>query len=422
MPCRSLPRAGHLMNHTGSFWKAVTSAVSVAMITVAAPLFAQQEGQETGGAEDATAQAGYGVYPDSIVFGQSAALTGPAQALGWGMKLGLESAFAEANREGGVGGRSLRLISRDDSYEPEAAVNNTRDLIEHGVFGMIGAVGTPTSSAAEPVASTAEVPYIGAFTGAGLLRRPDQRYVVNLRASYNQETEEMVARLVNDLGITRIAIFYQNDNYGLAGRTGTRAAMERRGMTLVAEERYMRNTLAVKRALLDLRDANPEAIIIIGAYAPVAEFIKWSRQIGLNSLFVNISFVGSNALLNELGPAGNGVVITQVVPFPQDTSVPVIQRYHRALEAFEPGSTPGFVSLEGYLAGRLVIEVLTRMAVEGVAAPTREAFLETIAGAGPIDLGGFVVEYGPEDNQGSDLVFLTTIRDGGFVPVTRLTR
>ena len=372
-------------------------------------------------ADDGAAQeGGDGVFPDSIVFGQSAALEGPAGELGRNMNLGIRAAFEEANREGGVHGRVLRLIVRDDGYEPEAAVANTRELIEHGVFGLIGAVGTPTSGAAEPAASDAGVPYIGAFTGAGLLRREDQRYVVNLRASYDQETEEMVERLVGDLGFRRIAVFYQDDNYGLAGLTGVRNAMDERGMELVSEAAYMRNTLAVKRGLLAIRASNPEAVIIIGAYAPVAHFISWAGKIGLDAVFVNISFVGSNALLNELGRRGDGVVVTQVVPFPRDTNVPAVARYQAALRAVDPSAQPGFVSLEGYLAGRLVVETLA--AGDPGTRPTRQSFLSTLVDSGPIDLGGFVVEYGDGDNQGSDLVFLTVIRGGEFVPVARLSR
>ena len=365
-------------------------------------------------------EGGGGVFPDSIVFGQSAALNGPAGELGRNMNLGIRAAFEEANREGGVHGRGLRLVVRDDGYEPEAAVANTRELIEHGVFGLIGAVGTPTSNAAEPVASEAAVPYIGAFTGAGLLRREDQSYVVNLRASYDQETREMVDRIVGDLGFRRIAVFYQDDNYGLAGLAGARKAMEARRMELVGEAAYPRNTLAVKRGLLDIRAGDPEAVIIIGAYAPVAHFIKWARKIGLDAVFVNISFVGSNALLNELGRQGDGVVVTQVVPFPRDTSVPAVARYQAALRAVDPSAQPGFVSLEGYLAGRLVVETLA--AGDPEARPTRQSFLRTLMESGPLDLGGFVVEYAEGDNQGSDLVFLTVIRGGEFVPVSRLSR
>ncbi len=358
-----------------------------------------------------------GVFPDSVVFGQSAALTGPTSELGSNMRLGILAAFEEANRAGGVHGRMLRIRSRDDGYEPEAASDNTHALIGEGVFGLVGAVGTPTSTAAEPVASAAGVPYIAPFTGAEFLRE-DRDFVVNLRASYFQETEEMVERLTTDLGFTSIAVLYQDDNYGNAGLTGVRRALGRRNMVLSAEGAYARNTTAVKRALLDIRRNSPQAVIVIGAYRPAATFIKWARRIGMNAVFVNISFVGSNALLNELGPAGEGVVVTQVVPFPEDASVPVVARYHEALEAADAGARPGFVSLEGYLAGLLIAEGLDRTGPE----PTRDSFLRTLREAGPIDLGGFAVEYGARDNQGSDRVFLTRIQAGRFRAVERLSR
>ncbi len=388
--------------------------LALAAAVVAGTLSGPSASAQQGGA------ATEGVYADSIVFGQSAALDGPAGELGRNMNLGIRAAFEEANREGGAHGRLLRLHARDDGYEPEQAVINTRYLIETlGVFGLIGAVGTPTSNAANPVAEDYAVPYIGAFTGAGLLREPDQRHVVNLRASYDQETAEMVERLVEDLGFRRIAVFYQDDSYGQAGLNGVRSAMDGRNMQLVSEAAYMRNTLAVKQGLLDIRDGNPEAVIIVGAYAPVAHFIRWARKIGLDAVFVNISFVGSSALLAELGRAGDGVVVTQVVPFPGDTDIPAVARYQAALREVDGSATPGFVSLEGYLAGRLVVEALR--AGDASTAPTRESFLRTLNDSGPIDLGGFVVEYAEGDNQGSDLVFLTVIRGGRFVPVTRLS-
>ncbi len=389
----------------------------VVLITLALGAFVPgARGQVQGGGD------GDGVFPDSIVFGQSAAISGAARELGENMRLGVLAAFEEANLGGGIRGRKLRLVVRDDRYEGEVAVVNTRELIAHGVFGLIGAVGTPTSRVAEPIASRARVPYIGAFTGAALLRGEDQRYVVNLRASYNQETEEMVERLTTDLGFTRIAILYQDDSYGQAGLNGTRTALDKRGMSLVSEGTYVRNTVAVKRALLKIRDSNPQAVIIIGAYRPAAAFIKWARKIGMRAVFVNISFVGSNALLNELGRSGEGVVVTQVVPFPRDTEIPVVTRYRAAIREIDPAAQPGFVSLEGYLAGRLVVEALTAATDSAAAAPTRESFLQALTAAGPLDLGGFEVEYGPADNQGSDAVFLTVIRQGRFVPVERLSR
>ncbi|MDE0030123.1 MAG: ABC transporter substrate-binding protein [Deltaproteobacteria bacterium] len=348
-----------------------------------------------------------GVRPDAVVFGQSCALSGPAKALGEGMRLGIAAAFEEANRAGGIHGRQLRLETRDDRYEPEAAIANTNHLIgEKRVFALIGAVGTPTSKAAEPIATEAGVPYVGAFTGAEFLRDARRRpTVINVRASYYQETEEMVERLTRDLGVQRIGILYQDDSYGRAGLAGTLQALHRRGMTLVAEATYPRNTRAVKTAVLDLREGRPEAVIIVGAYEPVAEFIKWSRYLDFNPVFVNISFVGSSALARALGPSGENVIVTQVVPFPHDRWIPVVGQYHEALRAVAASAEPGFVSLEGYLTGRVAVEALRRAGPN----PTREGFIRALQKAGTMDLGGFLLLYGESDNQGSDRVYLTVI-------------
>ena len=359
-----------------------------------------------------------GVSAERVLFGQSAAFSGPASELGLNMRLGIQAAFQEANEAGGVHGRRLELTTLDDAYEPEAAVTNTKQLIEQeNVFALIGAVGTPTSRSAVPVAVEANTPYLAPFTGAGFLRGEDLHdVVINLRASYNQETEEMVDRLTNDLGITRIALLYQDDSYGRAGYNGVQAALERRGMTLVAVGVYPRNTTAVKTALLDLREGQPEAVIMVGAYEPVAALVAWSRHLGFIPVFMTISFVGSNALAQELGPEGAGVFVTQVVPFPTDTSLPVVQAYHRALAAFDPDAVPGFVSFEGYLAGRLTILGLERCGPE----LSRDCFLNSLRSAEEID--GFKLRFESADNQGSDAVFLTVIgADGRYRAVTSLS-
>lgn len=358
-----------------------------------------------------------GVFDDRIVFGQSAAFKGPAAALGLGMRAGILAAFNEVNENGGVNGRRLALISYNDGYEPETAIANTNRLIEEDdVFALIGEVGTPTSKAVQPIATDRKVPFLGPFTGAAFLRDPTLGNVVNVRASYDQETEAWIAYLTADLGLSRIAILYQDDSFGRAGLKGVRDALARRDMALVAEGTYKRNTTAVKRALLAIRKGRPEAIVMVGAYKPCATFIKLAQQIGLEAVFVNISFVGSRALSQELGPAGAGVIVTQVVPLPDDTDIPLVARYQRALRAANPEAEPGFVSLEGYVVGRLVAQALEKLG-EPV---TRRGLLSTIARVGIFDLDGIVLTYGPEDNQGMDRVFLTVIQpDGRFQAVER---
>jgi len=366
-----------------------------------------------------TAFAEDGVSDGKIVFGQVAALQGPAQALGQGMRQGILAAFEAANRAGGISGRKLELKSLDDGYEPEKTVEATKRILdEDKVFALVGAVGTPTSKAGQPIATVEKVPFIGPFTGAEFLRNPYNRYVVNIRSSYFQETEAWIDHLVKDLAISRIAILYQDDAFGLAGLEGVQRAMAKRNMSLVAEGTFKRNTTAVKSALLDIMKARPEAVVTVAPYKPVAEFIKLAHQVKLQAVFVAISFVGSDSLAQELGDQGTGVIVTQVVPFPWDATLPVVKAYQGAIAAVDSNAKPGFVSLEGYLTGRLVVEALKRIKGE----PTREALLDAIAAA-PFDFGGVTLSYGPMKNQGSDRVFFTILQvDGTFRPVTRLVK
>ena len=366
-----------------------------------------------------TAFAEDGVSDGKIVFGQVAALQGPAQALGQGMRQGILAAFDAANRAGGISGRKLELKSLDDGYEPEKTIEATKRLVdEDKVFALVGAVGTPTSKAGQPIATAEKVPFIGPFTGAEFLRNPYNRYVVNIRSSYFQETEAWIDHLVKDLAISRIAILYQDDAFGLAGLEGVQRAMAKRNMSLVAEGTFKRNTTAVKSALLDIMKARPEAVVTVAPYKPVAEFIKLAHQVKMQAVFVAISFVGPDSLAQELGDQGTGVIVTQVVPFPWDATLPVVKSYQSALTAVDSNAKPGFVSLEGYLAGRLVVEALKRIKGE----PTREALLDAIAAA-PFDFGGVTLSYGPMKNQGSDRVFFTILQaDGTFRPVTRLVK
>ncbi|HLH91324.1 MAG TPA: ABC transporter substrate-binding protein [Xanthobacteraceae bacterium] len=371
-------------------------------------------------AATAAARAEDGVTADKITFGQAAPLTGPAAALGQNMQLGMNAAFAEANKAGGVNGRKLELKSVDDGYEPTKSIDAVKKLLdEDKVFALAGPVGTPTSAATMPIAIEHGAPFIGAFTGAELLRAPYKPLVVNVRASYFEETEAMVEHLTKDLGASKIAIMYQDDAFGQAGLAGVKRALEKRKMTLAAEGTFERNTVAVKGALLTIKKAEPDAVIMIAPYKPAAEFIKLAKMIKLNATLVNISFVGSDALAHELAGQGAGTVVTQVVPFPHDAAIPVVAQYQAALKASAPSETPGFVSLEGYLVGRTIAAILAKISGE----PTRKGFVAAVQQSGGFDLGGFKLKYGPDSNRGSDAVFLTVIQsDGSFKPVTQLEK
>ncbi len=359
-----------------------------------------------------------GVSSDTILFGQVAALEGPSSALGQGMQQGILAAFTEINAKGGVHGRKLKLISRDDGYDPDRSAAQTTKLIEEDkVFALIGAVGTPTTSVTVPIAKARNVPFIGPFTGAEFLRAPDLRNVVNIRASYGAEAEAWIKHLTEDLHIKSVAIFYQDDSYGRDGLAGVKLALEKRGMELTAEGTFERNTRAVASAMRTLKRAEPEAVVMVGTYGPCAEFIKLARKSGFNPVFVNISFVGANALAKELGPDGQGVVVSQVVPFPWDTSIRVVADYQAAEKALDPKLKPDFISLEGYLSGRLVAAALEMAGPN----PTRADMLQLIRDVGRFDISGDIIAFGQKRRETPAKVFLTVIQpDGSFKAVDKL--
>ncbi|HWX04630.1 MAG TPA: ABC transporter substrate-binding protein [Bradyrhizobium sp.] len=359
-----------------------------------------------------------GVRSDRILFGQAAALDGPSSALGQGMRQGILAAFAEINAKGGVHGRKLDLISRDDGYDPDRSVDQTTRLIEQDkVFALIGAVGTPTTAATVPIAQARNVPFIGPFTGAAFLRAPELHNVVNIRASYGAEAEAWVKHLTEDRHVRSIAIFYQDDAFGRDGLAGVKLALAKRNMELTAEGTFERNTKAVGSAVRTLKRTEPEAVVMVGTYGPCAEFIKLAHKTGFNPIFVNISFVGANALAKELGPEGKGVIVSQVVPFPWDASVKIVADYQAAEKALDPALKPEFVSLEGYLAGRLVAAALELAGPD----PTRAEMLRLINEVGRFDISGNIMTFGPKARDIPPKVFLTVIQpDGSFKAVEKL--
>jgi branched-chain amino acid transport system substrate-binding protein len=359
-----------------------------------------------------------GVSTDTILFGQAAALEGPSAALGQGMRQGILAAFEEVNARGGIHGRKLKLVSRDDGYDPDRSVVQTIKLLdEDKVFALIGAVGTPTAIATVPIASARNVPFIGPFSGAEFLRKESLHNVVNIRASYGAEAEAWIKHLTEDLHFNNIAIFYQDDSFGRDGLAGVKAALAKRGLELSAEGTFERNTRAVGAALRAIKRADPEAVVMVGTYGPCAEFIKLAHTRGFNPTFVAISFVGANALAKELGAEGNGVVVSQVVPFPWDKSLQLVADYRAAEHVLDPRLTPDFVSLEGYLSGRLAAAVLELAGKN----PTRADLLRLIGEVGRFEIGGDVITFGAKARDFPPRVFLTVIQaDGTFKAIDKL--
>ncbi|HEV2977622.1 MAG TPA: ABC transporter substrate-binding protein [Casimicrobiaceae bacterium] len=350
------------------------------------------------------AEAEPGVTATTIVLGQSAAFSGPASELGTEMRAGAMAYFQAINAAGGVYGRKIELRSLDDGYEPDRAAANTKKLIDDGVFLLFGYVGTPTSNASKPIFTAARVPFVGPFTGAESLRNPLNRYIFNIRASYYDETDKIVGQLVGQT-LDRIAVFYQNDDYGKAGLAGVERAMQRRNLKIVATGTVERNTVDVAAAVKAIGSVDPQGVVMISAYKSCAAFIKAMRKAGHNPQFMNVSFVGSKALAHEAGPEGRGVGVSQVVPFPWNISARVVKEYQQLLEASTGKQNYSWTSLEGFIAAKVLVEGLRRTGTD----LTRERFIAAMEQIRDFDVGGFVVTFTPTDHSGSRFVELTVI-------------
>ena len=355
------------------------------------------------------AAAAPGVTDGAIVFGQSASLSGPNLHLGIHYRAGIEAAFGERNRRGGVAGRLLELRSLDDHYEPEQAAANARRFADRNdVFAVIGGVGTPTARRIVPILRAAGIPFIGPFTGADFLRDPERSpNVVNLRAGYLDETQVLVDYMLHDLGKRRFGIIYQDDAFGRSVLRNFHSVLESYDLPILARSTFSRNTHAVHASLFTLAKADLDAILVVGSYPVNSLIVNLADALGHEYVIANLSFVGSQALRDAVEHPSERILVTEVMPDPQDLTRPLVRRFRTAMvaqhAADEVDHLTDSVSLEGYLLGRFVIEVLERMDGE----LTREQFLGTALSPDPVAIDDWTIRFEPGTNVGSDYVRLT---------------
>lgn len=354
-----------------------------------------------------------GVTASEVSIGMANALSGPAAGLGTQLKAGAVAYIDKVNAAGGIHGRKIKLVSVDDGYEPARSVAATKKLIEEEkVFALFGYVGTPTSTAAVPIASKAGVPYLFPFTGAEFLRNPVNKWVFNVRASYFDETEAMVERLTKDLGIKKIAVFIQDDAFGEAGKAGVNRALHKRNMQIVGEARFKRNSVEVDEGIAKLKAVAPEAVVIVGPYKPVATIVKKAKAAGFNPNFLTVSFVGTGEFLKEAGADGDGVYITQVVPSPDDAAVPVVKQYQGDLA--KAGGQVNFSTLEGYIDAVILVEGLKKAGKD----LTRASFTAALESLNT-DIGGMSISFSPTRHQGLGKVWLTQAKGSKAVSISK---
>lgn len=358
-----------------------------------------------------------GVTDTMVRVGSSLALTGHAGYLGTQTLRGAMSYIRAVNEAGGVHGRTIEVVAADDSYDPPKCLANTQKFIIDGdVFALFSYVGTPTTVKIMPMLEEARIPLLGVFTGANALRDPFNRYIINIRASYYQETEAAVRHLVRDLGISRIAVFYQFDAYGFDGLVGTELALKRFGLEPVARGSYIRGTQDVEEGLDRIKASGARAVVMVGTYGACARFIQLASAEEFTPVFYNVSFVGAEELARLVSSAsGATVVVSQVVPAPvaEVTNESALD-YVRLLARYYPGETPSFVGMEGYLNARILVEGLLRAGRE----LTREGFIRAIESVTDYPLGsGLDISFGPSDHQGLDSIYFTRLRGGRIEPL-----
>jgi ABC-type branched-subunit amino acid transport system substrate-binding protein len=347
-----------------------------------------------------------------IVLGQSAPFTGPAAQLGIQFHAGAKMVFDQINAQGGLGGKSIELRQLDDGYEPDRCAENTQKLIQDDVHALFAYVGTPTSLAALPLAAKAKMPFIAPYTGAMALRVPFASNVFHVRASYQDETALIIKQL-NTLGLNKVAVFYQNDAYGKAGLDGVVDALGKLGGKPVAMATVQRNSVEVAEAVKTLLASGPDAIVQISAYKSCAAFIRAARKAGYGGQFFNVSFVGTQALADELGRDAAGIVVSQVMPFPYVGSQPLVREFLGAVQATEGKVTANYSSMEGFVAARVLVEGLKRAGSRNI----REGLVQGLESLGGQSVGGFALNLSKTSHVASSFVELSMLTGDGRVRV-----
>jgi branched-chain amino acid transport system substrate-binding protein len=358
-----------------------------------------------------------GVTDKEILIGSCSALEGPSHFLGTETVTGAKAYFAMINDAGGVDGRKLKLLAYDDSYDPAKTEACFNRLMEQKVFALGFFVGTPTAVKYLPMAESNKIPLVGLFTGAQTLYVPLRHWVVNVRASYFDETREQIDGMWGTLGYKKIGVIYPEDAFGAAVLDGVKAALKAHGAEPIAAASYQRQTAQVGGAIDTVKAASPDAVVVVGPSNTVAPILKQSHGKGWKPLFLTVSFVGTDELILEAGPDAEGVVITQVVPPYYLTDFKMVALYRRTLTKYAPSSQPNFVSLEGFVDAMVLVEGLKRAGKD----LTREGLIRGIESIHELDLGlgpELKLDYGPKDHKGFDHVLPTVIRGGRAVPFT----
>lgn len=345
----------------------------------------------------------------SLRLGQSLPLSGPLAELGTEYRDGAQACFRWVNAKGGVHGRKIELLTLDDGYVVERTVENVKKLIEQeNVFALFGMFGTANYAALLPLINEQAIPSVAPYTGSDGLREQKSPTTFWLRASYGDETEKIVDQLTT-LGINRIAVFYQDDAFGKAGLAGVEKALAKRNLKVLATGAYDKTKNDVGAAVKAIGGADPQAVVMISTYKPTAAFVQQMRAAGRTPQFFALSVVGVKALNAELGNAAAGIAISQVVPFPENSTAPVVREMRQLPAELMPAAGVTYTTLEGFIAAKVMVEALRRAGP----APSREKLVSALETMKDFDVGGFPVNYAGGNRLGSRFAEVTLIGKSG---------
>ncbi len=357
-----------------------------------------------------------GVTNSAILIGSCSALDGPAHFLGQQTVLGATTYLHSINDEGGIFGRKVQLLAFDDGYDPEKAPACFKRMTKEGVFALGFFVGTPTAKVYVPMAQEEKIPVVGLFTGAQMLYEPLKHYVINVRASYFDETREQVDRLWEN-NIRKIGVLYQDDAFGKTVLDGVKLALQKHNSAPVGLGTFPRNSVDIDGGLKDLMSARPQAVVVVGPYSPVAAAIKKAHAAGWRPQFLTVSFVGTEEFIREAGPDAEGTIITQVVPPYDRLDYPTVALYRKELTKYYPEQKPSFVSFEGFVDAMVLVEGLKRAGKD----VTREKLISGIESIHDMNIGmgsKLNLNYSSTDHKGFQNVYPTIVRGGQPILLT----
>ena len=355
----------------------------------------------------------------TITIGTSIPQTGIIKALGDSVINGASSYFNFVNDNHILGEKKIRFLVYDDKYEPDLTTQNTNKLIfKDNIFALFSFIGTPTVKSILPILYDENIPFFAAFSGASFLRDNQNKNIVNFRSSYSQEIEAIVSHLYKDEKINSIAVFYQNDNYGEEGYISLLKSLKKRNLKLVAQGSYKRNTLSINHAFNEIKDAKPQAIVMVGAYKTNALFIKKAKQNEnlKDVIFANLSFGDANEMIKELKQQKtntHNLLFSQVVPDYTNSDIPIVLQYQKLMKKYHPKEELGFISFESFLAAKVLVNAISRIKDD----LTREEFLCNLKETPSDLLDGINLEY--KNTQLLNKVYLFHYENSKFVEVEK---